>query len=115
MTKLITVAALAIAAIGAAHADPARGQAGRQLFTLEFRYEAQKSPEANYDAFRHMAEHTCITPGPRPIQTMVQERACVTEIMDRFVETLGRAEIAAVHAARTGRPAAPARDFASRG
>jgi hypothetical protein len=48
---------------------------------------------------------------------MVQERACVTGIMDRFVETLGRAEVAAIHAVRTGRApaAAPARDFAARG
>ena len=114
-TKLITIAALAIAAAGAAHAEP--GQAGRQIFTLEYRYDAAKSPEANYGAFRHMAERQCISPGLRPIEIMVRERACVTGIMDRFVETLGRAEVAAIHAARTGRApaAAPARDFAARG
>jgi hypothetical protein len=64
-----------------------------------------------------MGERQCVTQGLRPLQTMVQERACVTGIMDRFVEILGRAEIAAVHAARTGRApaAAPVRDFAARG
>ena len=117
MTRLVTIAALSLAASGMAHAEPGHGQAGRHTFTLEFRYDALKSPEANYDAFRHMAERQCVGPGLRPLQTMVLERACVTQIMDRFVETLGRAEVAAVHAARTGRAltTAPARDFAARG
>ena len=115
--KLVAIAAFALSAAAAAHAEPVRPEAGRQLFTLEYRYDPAKSPEANYNAFRHMAERQCVAPGLRPIQTMVQERACVTGIMDRFVETLGRAEVAAIHAARTGRaPAtAPARDFAARG
>jgi hypothetical protein len=115
--KLIALSTLALAAAGVANAEPGRPSAGSQVFTLEFRYDATRSPEANYDAFRRMVERKCVTPGLRPIQTIVRERACVAEVMDRFVQALGRAEIAAVHAARTGRtPAAdPARDFASRG
>jgi hypothetical protein len=113
--KLIALSTLALAAASVAHAEP--GRPGSQVFKLEFRYDAARSAEANYDAFRRMAERKCVTPGLRPIQIIVQERACVAEVMDRFVETLGRGEVAAVHAARTGRtPAAdPARDFASRG
>jgi hypothetical protein len=115
--KLIALSTLALVAAGAANAEPGRPSAGSQVFTLEFRYDARKSPEANYDTFRRMAERKCVTPGVRPIQTIVREHACIAEVMDRFVQTLGRAEVAAVHAARTGRtPAAdPARDFASRG
>jgi hypothetical protein len=117
MTKLIAIAILATATVATAHAEPVRPEAGGQLFTLEYRYDAAKSPEANYDAFRHMAERQCVSPGVRPLQTMVRERACVTGIMDSFVQTLGRAEVAAIHAARTRRApaAAPARDFAARG
>src|SRR5262245_21259797 len=114
-TKLAALAVLAVAGAGAAHADKAAQ--GRELFTLEYRYDAARSPEANYNAFRNLAERKCETQGVRPINTIVLERACVLKVMDRFVDTLGRAEVAAIHAARTGRtPAAiPARDFASRG
>jgi hypothetical protein len=115
--KLVAITTFALVSAAAAHAEPVRPEPGRQVFTLEYRYDAAKSPEANYDAFRHMAQRRCDSPGLRPIQTLMRERACVTGIMDRFVETLGRAEIAAVHAARTGRApaAAPVRDFAARG
>lgn len=114
-TRLAALTVLVLAAAGAANAEPVK--AGREVYTLEYRYDAARSPEANYNAFRNMAEKTCETPGLRPIQTIVQERACVLDIVDNFVAALGRSEVAAIHAARTGRsPAAqPARDFASRG
>lgn len=108
--KLTAAAAIAAALTGAASADQ-----GRTAYTLEFSYNPAATAEANYDAFRRLARRECETPGVRPLQQIRQERACVVEILDRFVETLGRPEVAALHAERTGRRPADMRDYASRG
>ncbi|MDP3739752.1 MAG: hypothetical protein Q8R02_20360 [Hyphomonadaceae bacterium] len=112
-TKLLTAATLAFA-LPAALAGAASAEAGRTTYSIEFRYDPAVSADANYRAFENKAERECVTTGQRPLALVVQERACVADIMERLVVAMGNAQLARVHIERHGRPA-PMRDFASRG
>jgi hypothetical protein len=114
MTKLFTAATLAFA-LPAALAGAAGAEAGRTTYSIEFQYNPAATAEANYRAFENKAQRECITPGPRPLALVVQERACVADIMERLVAAMGHAELARVHSERNGARPAPMRDFASRG
>ena len=108
--KLAVTAIAASLACGVASAD-----APRHAYTIEFRYNPAATAETNYDAFRRLARRECESPGVHPLAQVRLERACVIEILDRFVETLGRPEVAALHAERTGHRPSDMRDYASRG
>jgi hypothetical protein len=94
----IAVAAAAISASGAAFAD-----IGREKVTVEFRYDANKSPAANYSSFQRTALRACSTPAPRPLALATHEKSCAEDLMDKLVDRMQRADLASVHDRRTGR------------
>jgi hypothetical protein len=104
---LLLAAAAALSA--PAFAEP------QDTFSIVFKWDRRASAEANYNAFRRLAARECEGQGLRPLQVRLQERACTDDIMDRFVVEMGRADIAVLHTARTGRDPIGEIDFASRG
>jgi hypothetical protein len=108
MLKTITLAA-AMSGAGVAAADPAR-----ETFSIEFRYNSAVTVEQNYARFLRDVRDACSTPGPKPIAMIVQEKTCVQDVMDQLVARLGRADLASVHLARTGRQIDASRDFAAK-
>jgi hypothetical protein len=109
LLKTITIAAAVMSAAGVAAAE-----AGRESFSLEFRFDPQATPEANYAHFLHRVKRACTNPGPKPLAVAVHENACVDEVMDQMIARMGRADLASVHFDRTGRHIDASRSFAAK-
>jgi hypothetical protein len=104
---VLGTAALAFAPHTAA--DPAR-----ETFAVSFRYDAAKGPLENYLAFARQAERACAVPGLRPLDQRMQSRVCAEDLINRMVAAMGRADLAEIHALRTGRPDDSSRMLAAR-
>jgi hypothetical protein len=92
-------AAIAFAALGA---GPAAADPGRQLVSAEFRYDAGKSPAANYVAFERKAKRACASSSRRPLALSIHEKACTVDLLGAMVDRMGRADLAAIHSGRAG-------------
>jgi UrcA family protein len=101
MTTLSKI--LAALAAGALLVQPAMAQPGRETVSVEFRYQAWESPAENYQRLHREVKRACDAPGLKLMITRVTEAQCVAGMTDRAVERLGRAELAGVHLAETGR------------
>jgi hypothetical protein len=107
--KTITVAAAVMSGAGVAVADPAR-----ETFSIEFSYNTSASVKDNYSRFLHDVRDACTTPGLKPIAMIVQQNACVRDVMDQLVARMGRADLASLHVERTGRHVDASRNFAAK-
>jgi len=115
MIAIRGLAALAVLGTTALAVSPrAASEPGRETFTLTFRYDAEKSPLDNYVAFARQAERACAAPGLRPLEQREHDRACVEDLLDRMVAGMGRADLAELHAIRTGRSGDSSRMLAAR-
>lgn len=115
MIRTMICATLAAAVIAPVLAAPAFAEPQQATFSITFKWDRNASTEANYNAFRRLAQRECESPGRRPLALLAQERACTANILDRFVVQMGRNDVAALHTARTGRSPVAQIDFASRG
>jgi UrcA family protein len=93
-----TLAAAGYAATPAAAADP-----GRKPVTVEYRYQSWESPETNYKNIRRIVKRACSAEGPRPLSLQLKEQECMSEMMNRAIEGLGRQQLAALHDKARGR------------
>jgi hypothetical protein len=96
---IYVAAAVAIATLGAA---PALADTGSKFVSAEFRYDADKSAAANYVSFERKAKRACESTSRRPLALSVHEKACTADLMDRMVDRMGRADLAAIHTGRAG-------------
>jgi hypothetical protein len=115
---MIAIRGLAFAAVAGAlaiaFAPRAAAEPGRVSFTLEARHVATRSAFDNDLGFARRIERACKQHGVRVLDVRKQERACARETMDRLVGRMDRADLAASHDFRIGRPADSSRMLAVR-
>lgn len=111
--NVLATAAFACAA-AIAFAPPSSADPVREPLSIEFRYQRDRSAVENYASFHRRAERACITPGVRPVDQIAREKACVAELMDNFIATMARGDLAVVHFDRTGRRVDSSRSLAAR-
>jgi len=115
---MIAIRGLALAAVAGASAialaPRAAAQSGREMFTIEVRYDASRTALDNYIAFARQVERACEQRGVRGLLTFQQERVCMRETMDKLVAGMDRAELGDIHALRFGRRADSSRQLAER-
>ena len=107
--KTIAITTAMMSAAGVASAD-----AGREAFSLEFRYNTSATVEANYTRFLHDVRDACTTAAPKPLAVTMDEKACVNDMMDQLIARMGRADLASVHFGRTGRQIDASRSLAAK-
>lgn len=115
MTAIKGLAAAAVLGAAAiAFAPKAASDPLRDTFTVEFRYDAERSTLDNYLAFARQAERACAAQDQRVLTLRDDARACVEDVLNRLSTAMGRAELAALHAERIGRNDDSSRTFAVR-
>ena len=109
---LAVAAVLGVAAI--AMAPRVGAEPGREKFALEFRYDSTRKPVDNYVAFARQIERACENPGRLGLAMRHHDVACVEDMLDHLIARMARAELADIHATRTGRRDDSSRTLAAR-
>lgn len=106
--KRMILLPLALAAAPAAFAEPARG-----YFTATISFDRAATAEDAYADVLRQARRACHTAGRRSLDTIVADRACTEDLVDRVIARTSRPDIALLHMDRTGREIAAPRDMAA--
>jgi hypothetical protein len=92
--KITAVALLVMAAFLAPHNASAQEP---RIIKVAFKYyKADVAPKI-YSGFQRTAVQACREPTVRPLALRRSERACATDLLNKVVDKLGRADVAALH------------------
>lgn len=103
MTRLFKLTVLGFCSIALAGGALAEGQ-----FTAKFRHDAALTTEANYAAFERVARKACavdLREAGGVARKMRAESECQKVLMASAIAAIGKRDLAALHALRTGAPA----------
>ena len=115
MIAIRGLAAVAVLGTAALALNPlANAGPDRDSVTVAFTYDAAKAPLDNYLAFTRQAERACAERAVRTLDQRVFDRACAEDLIAQMVVAMGRADLADIHAIRTGRPGDSSRMRAAR-
>ncbi|HEX5008652.1 MAG TPA: hypothetical protein VFV70_16180 [Hyphomonadaceae bacterium] len=81
---------------------PSFAEPGRPPVSVEFTYNPEESAATNYRNLRWHVKHACEQQGPRSVQYMAKEKACVEGMTNMVVAQLARPDVNVAHAAATG-------------
>jgi len=115
---MIAIRGLAVLAVSGCAAIALAPQSGadpaREVFSVGFRYDADKTAIDNYLGFARQAERVCsVTDGQRLILRQI-DRACVDDLLGKVVVRMDRPQLAEIHDIKTGVRADSSRTLAAR-